>query len=129
MRQAWLSLQHNEKNQRIGADTDYSDVIPPRQLSREQAVLLGANEKHRRVRTSLNELFFATYDILVHSPQSHKDLERTNLATLYNQLRSEVCSIHGVNELDEEGWEYCQGQTVFRAIHGRYDAGYYAYIL
>ncbi|EGP86093.1 uncharacterized protein MYCGRDRAFT_74077 [Zymoseptoria tritici IPO323] len=124
MKEAWLATP---RAQRHGKADDAGTGEAPRKISRQRAILLGSNETSRRVRTSLNELFYAMYDMQVHSPASHDELEQTNLAMLYNKLRCEIFCMHGGEDL--EGWEYCQGQSVFRAINGKYDAGYYAYIL
>lgn len=120
MRHAWLSNR--------GSKSGYTISEVPLKISLEDAARLGANETARRVRKSLNELFFSTYDMLIHSPASHEDLEKTNFAELYSRLRCEIFKSHGGEAIDE-GWEYCQGQAVFRAIQGKYDAGYYAYLL
>lgn len=120
MRQAWLSNRGHKSG----------DTVPeaPLKISLEDAARLGANEAARRVRKSLNELFYSTYDMLIHSAACHEDLENTNFPELYNRLRCEIFKCHGGEALGE-GWEYCQGQAVFRAIQGKYDAGYYAYLL
>lgn len=120
MRQAWLSSRGHEPG----------DKAPkaPLKISFEDAAILGANETARRVRKSLNELFFSTYDMLIHSPACHEDLEKTNIPELYNRHRCEIFKSQGSEALGE-GWEHCQGQSVFRAIQGKYDAGYYAYLL
>lgn len=115
LRQEWLDRNEGKEQ-------------PPVKLSLEDAAKLGANETRRRVVNSLNELFFATYDMLVHSPESHEALENTNLPELFNRTQNEVYHAKGGEALGE-GWDYCNGQAVFRAIQGKYDAGYYAYIL
>ncbi|KAK4500398.1 hypothetical protein PRZ48_008587 [Zasmidium cellare] len=120
MRQAWLTSRG------YGSGDTAPEI--PLKISLEDATKLGAHEATRRVRRSLNELFFSTYDMLIHSPASHEDLKKTNLPELYNRLRCEIFKSHGGEALGD-GWEYCQGQSVFRAIQGKYDAGYYAYLL
>lgn len=120
MRETWLSRQDNK-----GA---CPDEPPPRQISLEQAIEMETVQTPARVRDTLSNLFFATYDMLVHCPASREQLEETNLAESFNKLKGEIWGVPGGEALGE-GWEYTQGQTVFRAIQGSYDAGYYAYIL
>lgn len=119
MRQAWLSARGEAQD---------SALEMPIKISLDYASTLAANERSRRVRKSLDELFYSTYDMLIHSFASHEDVEKTNLPELYNKTLCEIYCTHGGEALDE-GWEYCQGQSVFRAIQGKYDAGYYAYLL
>lgn len=76
----------------------------------------------------LTSLFFATYDMLVHTPASHTELENLNLTELFNKTRSDIFKVSGGEALGE-GWEWSHGQTTFRNILNRYDAGYYSYIL
>ena len=121
LRQAWLlGLSGNQ-------DTNREPQVPL-QLSLEQAATLAENNAGENVRSSLNELFFASYDILIHSPASHEELEKTSFSKLFNKTRVEIHHMHG-GEAQGEGWEFGQGQTVFRAVQGKYDAGYYTYIL
>lgn len=113
------------------ADGDGShDVpqMPPAQLDDDQVRNLAQTNQHKAVQDQLKELFFATYDMLVHTPSSHTELEELNMTELFNKTRSDVYKVRGGEALGE-GWEWCHGQTIFRNILNRYDAGYYSYIL
>ncbi|KAI1842107.1 hypothetical protein JX266_011640 [Neoarthrinium moseri] len=100
----------------------------PVQLNDDVVRSLAQTNQGRAVQSQLKELFFATYDMLVHTPGSHAELEMINLAELFNKTRSDIYKVRGGEALGE-GWEWCHGQTVFRNILNRYDAGYYSYIL
>jgi len=65
---------------------------------------------------------------LIHSPTSHEELERVNLAELFNKLQVEILGLHG-GEAVGDGWDWAHGEAVFRMIINGYDAGYYAYLL
>ncbi|OQD60387.1 hypothetical protein PENPOL_c024G08170 [Penicillium polonicum] len=110
----------------------YSDTKPlkppPVQLDDNQAAALSRRNKNGNVRAQLNNLFFATYDMIIHSPASREELLRINLTELFNKTRSSISGTHGGETLGE-GWEWGYGQTVFRNVINRYDAGYYSYLL
>jgi len=73
-------------------------------------------------------LFLSLYDILVHHPATHEDLERMNLAEEFNKLHTEITAFHG-GEAVGDGWEWAHGESVFRMIVSGYDAAYYSYVL
>jgi metallopeptidase MepB len=104
------------------------DLPPARLQDNVIAALVNTNLNRRNVRDQLKELFFATYDMLIHSPESHEKLERMNLTELFNKTKSEIYSLSG-GEVIGDGWEWGHGETVFRNVINGYDAGYYAYIL
>ncbi|WPG97469.1 zincin [Acrodontium crateriforme] len=118
MRQVWLSTLPDAHDQ---------DEIPV-QFTLEQAKHIAECNASDDVPRALDLLFFSTYDILIHSPTSHEELVETNLCELFNKTRRDIYRIHG-GEAQGEGWEFAQGQSTFRAIQGKYDAGYYAYTL
>jgi metallopeptidase MepB len=101
--------------------------LPDVQLDDETVSALARVNYRKNIRDQLKELFFATYDMLVHTPTSDEDLERTNLTELFNKTRTEITSLAG-GEVDD-GWEWGHGESVFRNIINGYDAGYYSYIL
>lgn len=76
---------------------------PPVQLDDNQAAALSRRNKNGNVRAQLNNLFFATYDLLIHSPASREELLRTNLTELFNKTRSSISGIHGGEILGEGG--------------------------
>lgn len=82
----------------------------------------------KNVRRQLQEVFFSTFDMLIHTPSSHEALEAMNLAEVFNRTKSEIYSLKG-GEAIGDGWEWGHGETVFRNVINNYDAGYYAYVL
>jgi len=101
---------------------------PPAQLDADSARMLAQMRRQRYIRGQLKELFFASYDMAVHTPASHEDLERTNLTELFNKMRFQIMGLYGGEGIGD-GWEWGHGETVFRNIINGYDAGYYSYIL
>lgn len=120
MMSAWMTSNGKSENQ--------PPKPPPIQLDDKQAAALSRRNKNGNIRAQLNNLFFATYDMLIHSPTSREELLRTNLTELFNKTRSSISGIQG-GEILGEGWEWGHGQTTFRNVINRYDAGYYSYLL
>ncbi|KGO40507.1 Neurolysin/Thimet oligopeptidase, N-terminal [Penicillium expansum] len=121
MMSAWMTINGKSPDKK-------PPQIPPVQLDDDQAAALSQRSKGVKVRAQLNNLFFATYDMLIHSPASREELLRTNLTELFNKTRSSISGTHG-GEILGEGWEWGHGQTVFRNVINKYDAGYYSYLL
>nr|A0A8J9S3C0.1 RecName: Full=Oligopeptidase PhomG; AltName: Full=Phomopsin biosynthesis cluster protein G [Diaporthe leptostromiformis]BDA39153.1 peptidase M3 [Diaporthe leptostromiformis] len=110
---------------------DQDETNPPEkpaQLSDDVVFNLARANQSKAIQGQLKEVFFATYDMLVHKPASRAALEALNLTELFNKTRSDVYKVRGGEALGE-GWEWGHGQTVFRNILNRYDAGYYSYLL
>lgn len=120
MRDHWLSsLPENERTE---------SVEVPIQLNKDQAIALAESNFNQNMPMAIDLLFFSTYDILIHSPESHEELVATDLCKLFNKTRSDIYFTHG-GEADGDGWDFAQGQTTFRGIIGKNDAGYYGYTL
>lgn len=115
MRELW-SATHDAKE------------FPTETLSDEDAAALAKRDTRSNVRSELLQLFFASYDILVHAPESREALERMNLAEEFNKLQNSIRGLRG-GEACGDGWEWSHGESVFRAISGSYSGGYYAYIM
>jgi metallopeptidase MepB len=111
-----------------GKDDGQGDEDVPVQLSDADVLALATPNLRKFARRELWNLFFSMYDVLVHSPSSHEELEKLNLAEAFNKLATEVLFLHGGEALGE-GWEWTQRQSVYRAIVSGYAAGYYAYVL
>lgn len=130
MEEVWASTLKPKEGQekKDGDEGEKQQPRPPPQLSEEQAARLAETNQAKNVRDQLKELFFATYDQLVHSPTRHEELETTNLTELFNRTRAAVYQIHGGEALGE-GWEWGHGESVFRNVINGYDGEYYSYIL
>ena len=71
------------------------------------------------------QVFYSIYDMTVHSPKSHEEVEGFDIQRLYNKLRHEITLIHGPDE------DYTWGNNHAKFTHqwGKYDASYYGYEL
>ncbi|KAH8590498.1 putative Saccharolysin [Bisporella sp. PMI_857] len=76
---------------------------------------------------NLRQLHFGIFDMTVHTPKSHEDVEKIETSALYNRLRSEISGLKGP---DDEGLkpDWGNGQATFGHLIGGYDAGYYGYL-
>jgi len=76
---------------------------------------------------NLRQLHFGTFDMAVHEPKSHKDIEEMEVSELYNRLRKEISKIDGPEALGAK-YDWGHGQATFGHLIGGYDAGYYGYL-
>ncbi|KAJ5506684.1 Neurolysin/Thimet oligopeptidase N-terminal [Penicillium expansum] len=88
MMSAWMTINGKSPDKK-------TPQIPPVQLDNDQAAALSQRNKGGNVRAQLSNLFFATYDMLIHSPASREELLRTNLTELFNKTRSSISGTHG----------------------------------
>ncbi|KAF2091467.1 thimet oligopeptidase [Saccharata proteae CBS 121410] len=78
---------------------------------------------------NLRQLHFGIFDMTVHTPKSHKEIEELPVSETYNRLRKEISGIEGPEELDgSRGWAWGNGEATFGHLIGGYDAGYYGYL-
>ncbi|KAK3987192.1 Saccharolysin [Cladorrhinum sp. PSN332] len=76
---------------------------------------------------NLRQLHFGLFDMTVHTPKSHDELEKLDVSKLYNDLRVEISQIKGPEALGEPS-NWGNGQATFGHLIGGYDAGYYGYL-
>ncbi|KAI5920605.1 peptidase family M3 [Camillea tinctor] len=76
---------------------------------------------------NLRQLHFGIFDMTVHSPASHEELEKLDASELYNRLRAEIAGLNGPESLGEPN-TWGNGQATFGHLIGGYDAGYYGYM-
>jgi metallopeptidase MepB len=76
---------------------------------------------------NLRQLHFGIFDMTVHEPKSHADIEALPISATYNRLRQEITQLDGPEVLGE-GSEWAHGQATFGHLMGGYDAGYYGYL-
>ncbi|KAK0732007.1 hypothetical protein B0H67DRAFT_474268 [Lasiosphaeris hirsuta] len=111
--------------------TSLTTTQPPMKLTDSTSARL-VGESRLRTQGYLDSQAFnlalSLFDVQVHSPASHEELEAMDLAATYNKIRTETTGLQGGEALGE-GWAWSQGQSVFRMIISGYDAGYYTYVL
>ena len=101
---------------------------PPQQLPDEVVKgVLGLKLSNKPLGTA-RQLHFALYDMFVHNQDSSEELGSMNLCEVFNKMRNELTSLQGGEALGE-GWDWCHGESCYRAIMSNYDAGYYAYLM
>ncbi|PNP56000.1 hypothetical protein THARTR1_03937 [Trichoderma harzianum] len=104
------------------------DQQPPAQLSDKDVAELATQGPEKFISRENYNLFSSYFDILVHTPATHEELEQANLAEILNKLQSDILAMHGGEALGD-GWDWSHGESVFRMIVSGYDAGYYTYVL
>lgn len=64
---------------------------PDKHLNDEAAAAMAKSSMGRKiVRRQIQEVFFSTFDMLIHTPASHEDLEAMNLAEVFNKIKSQI---------------------------------------
>ncbi|KAJ5445081.1 Peptidase M3A/M3B [Penicillium cf. griseofulvum] len=76
---------------------------------------------------NLRQLHFGIFDMTVHEPKTHADIEALPLSATYNRLRQEITQMDGPEALGA-GSEWGHGEATFGHLIGGYDAGYYGYL-
>ncbi|KAI1817930.1 peptidase family M3 [Poronia punctata] len=76
---------------------------------------------------NLRQLHFGIFDMTIHTPKNHEELEKLDASKLYNELRAEICGLTGPEALGQ-GSAWGHGQATFGHLMGGYDAGYYGYL-
>ncbi|KAI1416867.1 Metalloprotease [Hypoxylon sp. FL1857] len=76
---------------------------------------------------NLRQLHFGIFDMTVHSPKTHEELEKLEPSVLYNDLRTQIAGLEGPEALGEPS-TWGNGQATFGHLMGGYDAGYYGYL-
>lgn len=76
---------------------------------------------------NLRQLHFGMFDMAIHEPASHADIEALDASETYNKLRKDISKIDGPETLGQ-GFNWGGGQSTFGHLMGGYDAGYYGYL-
>ena len=101
---------------------------PPRELTDELINDILSLKLSNKPLGLARQLHFALYDMLVHDQASTEELEAMDFCEVFNKKRNELTSLQGGEALGES-WNWCHGESCYRAIMSNYDAGYYAYLM
>lgn len=99
--------------------------LPSQQIPHDYIASL-INTKHvNDALFNLRQLHFGTFDMTVHEPASHEELEKLDITATYNKLRHEIAQLEGPEVLPEKkgDWSWGNGQATFGHLIGGYDAG------
>lgn len=66
---------------------------------------------------NLRQLHFGTFDMTIHTPKSHEEVEAFKISELYNTLRSEISGLKGPEVLGQ-GADWGNGQATFGHLMG-----------
>lgn len=76
---------------------------------------------------NLRQLHFGTFDMLVHEPASHEEIEKLDISSKYNTMRHQLTHLDDPTTLGAKA-DWGNGQATFGHLIGGYDAGYYGYL-
>ncbi|KAL1992253.1 hypothetical protein VTN49DRAFT_4285 [Thermomyces lanuginosus] len=108
-------------------DPDKKGELPPERMPDDLINALIRTKHVNAALFNLRQLHFGIFDMTVHEPKTHEEIEAMNISRTYNTLRREISQIMGPEELGE-GYEWGHGQATFGHLMGGYDAGYYGYL-
>ena len=99
-KQIWQASLTHEQRQSTNC------ILPEVQLQDDVAAALARSSTGWKiVREQLKDVFFSTFDMLIHNPKSHEALEAQKLAESFNKLKTEIYSLAGGEALGD-GWEW-----------------------
>jgi metallopeptidase MepB len=109
-------------------DAEHEGAAQPAETIPEELIQSIIKTKHvNDALFNLRQLHFGIFDMTVHSPASHKEIEDLEISELYNKLRTEISKLDGPETLGK-GYGWGHGQATFGHLIGGYDAGYYGYL-
>ena len=77
---------------------------------------------------NLRQLHFGTFDMLIHEPKTHAEIENLPLSAQFNRMRADITHISGPEALNGGDFNWGHGEATFGHLIGGYDAGYYGYM-
>ena len=141
---SWLSPEY-EAAWREQAGKDQPQ--PEKQLPDELIENLIKTKHVNDALFNLRQLHFGIYDMTIHEPKSHAEVESFEFSELYNKLNREISHFDSPAQLGQNyKWgkhpsnavlvlvdtrtniQIGNGQTTFGHLLGGYDAGYYGYL-
>ena len=141
---SWLSPEY-EAAWREQAGKDQPQ--PEKQLPDELIENLIKTKHVNDALFNLRQLHFGIYDMTIHEPKSHAEVESFEFSELYNKLNREISHFDSPAQLGQNykwgkhpsnavlllvdtrtNFQIGNGQTTFGHLLGGYDAGYYGYL-
>jgi metallopeptidase MepB len=72
---------------------------------------------------NLRQLHFGMFDMMIHEPVNHEEIEKLDISLTYNKLRKEISQLDGPEALEGYDFTWGNGQATFGHLIGGYDAG------
>ena len=134
-----LSPEYSEAWKESAKDSEQPDKMP------DDLVQSIINSRHvNDALFNLRQLHFGIFDMTVHTPKSHEDIQSLDASKTFNKLRHEISKLDGPEALGED-WDWGHGEATFGHLVGGkhagmngfhaatdfvlgYDAGYYGYL-
>lgn len=73
---------------------------------------------------NLRQLHFGIFDMTIHEPSSHEEIEKLEMSGLYNSLRKDISKLDGPEVLGE-GDKWGNGQSTFGHLMGGYQVCFF----
>ncbi|OJJ42706.1 hypothetical protein ASPZODRAFT_104793 [Penicilliopsis zonata CBS 506.65] len=116
---AWQEQQSTQDNP--------TATTPPQHIPDEVIDKLIRTKHVNDALFNLRQLHFGIFDMKVHQPASHAEIEALPISATYNTLRKQITQMDGPEALGR-GDEWGHGEATFGHLIGGYDAGYYGYL-
>lgn len=123
---SYLSSEYEQAWKESAGGKD--DVEKPSEKMPDDMISSVIKTKHVNDATAnLRQLHFGIFDMTVHEPKSHSDIEKLPITETYNNLRKEISLLDGLEVFGAKP-DWGHGQATFGHLMGGYDAGYYGYL-
>lgn len=103
-------------------EASHSDKKPAEQIPNSLIANLISTKHVNDALFNLRQLHFGMFDMTVHEPKSHEDIEKLDITSTYNKLRHDISQLDGPEALSGD-WTWGNGQATFGHLIGGYDAG------
>ncbi|KAI9824067.1 MAG: hypothetical protein M1832_002135 [Thelocarpon impressellum] len=121
---SYLSTEYEDaRKEEAGAGSEQPAETMPDQLIESLVKTQHVNE----ALFNLRQLHLGIFDMTIHEPKSHAEIEALKITELYNELRKEISQMDGP-EVSGAKSDWGHGQATFGHLIGGYDAGYYGYL-
>ena len=121
--QHYSTLSDAYKNEWLESSGSKDNTPPPETLP-DSLIESLVNTRHvNEAIATLRQLHFGVFDMKVHTPASHADIQRLNPSLLWGQVRHEIIPIDGPDVSDGFPLDWAHGQATFGHLMGGYDAG------